>query len=187
MSIQAQFNKAAQASLDKSLAKRSGMAMTTTASTAMSAGDPSVYGSAVGINNASTVYGPGSYITTTPSSTSQYTWIPPNPTTIGSTYGQRLNSLTEVSSAIKGSLLEEIIRCKSREECLEEYGKSGLKLYDSLVADILRDATQSEENFTTRMAAEVKKFEKLQQFILERETDPVLRTELARDMWKAVL
>ncbi len=76
-------------------------------------------------------------------------------------------SVSRLNDILKDSISREIILCKDKEECKVKYGEYGLKLYESLVGEVIQEAIKSEEAFLVRLQQEHDKIEKLKEFIRE--------------------
>jgi hypothetical protein len=86
-----------------------------------------------------------------------------------SVYGNNAQlSVSRISDILKGSILSEVLLCKSKEECQQKYGEYGLKLFESLLNEILQNAIKSEEIFLSQLQKEKDKFEKLKQAVIDR-------------------
>jgi hypothetical protein len=171
MSIQTQFNKAAQASADKALAKRENnqMYMSTTATTASNSINlPMNYGDN-NMNNYTypTTTSAGTHITMnggvlTTDNTGGLSW---NGNQIA-TYNSKA-SISRISDMLKDSMTREIILCKTREECQQKYGEYGLKFFDAMLNEVLQEAIKSEEAFLSQLQEEKDKFEKFKQAVIK--------------------
>jgi hypothetical protein len=70
-----------------------------------------------------------------------------------------------VSNIIKDGLTREIVLCENREVCKEKYGSYGVKLFDSMLNEVLQLAIKSEENFNLQIQKENEKIIKLKDYI----------------------
>lgn len=70
-----------------------------------------------------------------------------------------------LSNILRDSSTKDIINCKSREECKDKYGSTGVEFFDSYIADILRVAIKSEEAFVEQCNLQDRKIEILKTII----------------------
>jgi hypothetical protein len=74
-------------------------------------------------------------------------------------------TVSRISEMIKDGLSREIVLCESREACKEKYGSYGVKLFDSMLNEVLQEAIKSEEIFNLLLQTEYEKVSKLKEFI----------------------
>ncbi|MCI4437238.1 MAG: hypothetical protein JHC33_10575 [Ignisphaera sp.] len=77
-------------------------------------------------------------------------------------------SISRISEMLKDEMMREIILCKTREDCKEKYGSYGLKMFDSMLSEVLQTAIKSEEAFLDQLQKEKDKFEKFKQAVIEK-------------------
>lgn len=75
-------------------------------------------------------------------------------------------TVSRISEMMKDGLSREIVLCESREDCKEKYGSYGVKLFDSMLNEVLQEAIKSEEAFNLLLQTEHEKTSKLKEFIV---------------------
>jgi hypothetical protein len=77
-------------------------------------------------------------------------------------------SISRISEMLKDEMMRQIILCETREECQEKYGSYGLKMFDSMLNEVLQTAIKSEESFNEQLQKERDRFEKFKQAVIEK-------------------
>ena len=97
------------------------------------------------------------------------------------------NILTDrlsISSLMKDALTRDIVLCEDRETCRLKYGEYGLKIFDSMLKDVLTAAINSEEAFNIALKATQVKIELLKNYILENISDPKEKVVKSAEIYK---
>lgn len=74
--------------------------------------------------------------------------------------------VNRISDLLSDGMSREIILCKDREECQQKYGEYGLKMFDSMLNEVLQEAIKSEQAFNALLQVDVNKVQKLHEFIM---------------------
>lgn len=81
--------------------------------------------------------------------------------------------IDRIADMLKDNMSKEIVMCKDREECQRKYGEYGLKLFDSMLAEVLSEAIKSEEAFHVELQLQLDKYNKIKELVLDHVPDHV--------------
>ena len=81
--------------------------------------------------------------------------------------------IDRIADMLKDNMSKEIVMCKDREECQRKYGEYGLKLFDSMLSEVLGEAIKSEEAFHVELQLQLDKYNKIKALVLDHVPDHV--------------
>jgi hypothetical protein len=81
--------------------------------------------------------------------------------------------IDRIADMLKDNMSKEIVMCKDREECQRKYGEYGLKLFDSMLSEVLGEAIKSEEAFHVELQLQLDKYNKIKELVLDHVPDHV--------------
>jgi hypothetical protein len=83
--------------------------------------------------------------------------------------------INRISDMLKDNMSKEIIMCASREECQRKYGEYGVKLFDSMLGEVLQEAIKSEETFNNHIQLQLDKYNQLKALVMSHLPEDVLK------------